>query len=151
MIVSRLILKNWRNFREVDVELGERMFIVGANASGKSNFLDVFRFLRDIAKQQGGGLQKAIEDRNGLSKMRCLAARQYPDIEIEDHLSNGDSINPKWKYSIGIRQEPCGYRQPYLAFEKVWDGEKLVLDRPNKDDENDQERLKQRQYDIPRV
>jgi recombinational DNA repair ATPase RecF len=37
MIVSRLILKNWRNFRSVDVPLRERQFIVGPNASGKSN------------------------------------------------------------------------------------------------------------------
>ncbi|MDD9857444.1 MAG: AAA family ATPase, partial [Gammaproteobacteria bacterium] len=59
MIVSRLTLKNWRNFREADVPLRERQFIVGPNASGKSNLLDVFRFLRDIAKPDGGGLQKA--------------------------------------------------------------------------------------------
>ncbi len=32
MIISRLRLKNWRNFREVDVPLQERQFIVGPNA-----------------------------------------------------------------------------------------------------------------------
>ncbi len=143
MIVSRLKLKNWRNFREVDVELRERMFIVGANASGKSNFLDVFRFLRDIAKQQGGGLQKAVEERGGLSKIRSLAARKYPDVEIEVHLSDANSHSPKWRYAIGIRQESRGYRQAFLAFEKVWKGNAQILDRPNTDDANDQERLKQ--------
>ena len=86
MIISRVILKNWRNFAEVDVEFGERVFFVGPNASGKSNLLDVFRFLRDIAKP-GGGLQKAVEDRGGLSKIRCLAARRHPDVEIEVYLS----------------------------------------------------------------
>lgn len=143
MIVSRLSLKNWRNFRAIDVEMRERVFIVGANASGKSNLLDVFRFLRDIAKQQGGGLQKAIEDRDGLSKIRCLAARKYPDVEIEVDLSDADAENPKWKYAIGIRQEARGYRQPFLAYEKVWKDGTLILDRPNVDDKKDQERLKQ--------
>jgi len=143
MIVSRLLLKNWRNFRAVDVPLGGRVFIVGANASGKSNLLDVFRFLRDIAKQQGGGLQKAIEERSGLSKIRCLAARKYPDVEIEVHLSDADAENPKWTYAIGIRQEARGYRQPLLAYEKVWKDGTLILDRPNDDDKKDQERLKQ--------
>jgi predicted ATPase len=143
MIVSRLILKNWRNFRSVDISLGERVFIVGANASGKSNLIDVFRFLRDIAKQQGGGLQKAIEERDGLSKIRCLAARKYPDVEIELHLSDGDKAKPTWKYAIGIRQEARGHREPYLAFEKVWKGESLILTRPNDDDKQDKERLKQ--------
>jgi recombinational DNA repair ATPase RecF len=35
------------------------MFNVGANALGKSNFLDALWFIRDIAKY-GGGLQYAI-------------------------------------------------------------------------------------------
>ena len=88
MIVSRLVLRNWRNFRAVDVPLGERVFIVGPNASGKSNLLDVFRFLRDVAKP-GGGLQAAIGRRGGLSKIRCLSARREPDVEIELDFSEG--------------------------------------------------------------
>jgi len=43
--------------RNVDTPLGRRMFLVGANASGKPNFLDALHFLRDIAKTEGGGLQ----------------------------------------------------------------------------------------------
>ena len=83
MIVSHLHVKNWRNFQRVDIALRERQFIVGANASGKSNLLDVFRFLRDIAKTEGGGLQKAVKDRGGVSKIRSLAARRDPEVAIE--------------------------------------------------------------------
>lgn len=54
MIISHIKMKNWRNFRNVDTPLGRRIFLVGANASGKSNFLDALRFLRDIAKTEGG-------------------------------------------------------------------------------------------------
>lgn len=54
MHFTRLKLKNWRNFVNVDLAIGERLFITGPNASGKSNLLDVFRFLRDIAKTGGG-------------------------------------------------------------------------------------------------
>ena len=71
MIISRLIAKNWRNFQHVDIQLNERQFIVGPNASGKSNLLDIFRFLRDIVKVEGGGFQKAVKDRGGVSKIRC--------------------------------------------------------------------------------
>jgi predicted ATPase len=87
MIVTRLVLKNWRNFSSVDVALGDRVFLVGPNAAGKSNFLEVFRFLRDIAKSEGGGLQNAIAEAGGLKKIRCLAARRNPDVEVEIHLS----------------------------------------------------------------
>ncbi len=56
MFVSRIKLKNWRNFTEVDIPLREIVYLIGPNASGKSNFLDVFRFLRDIVNPKGGGL-----------------------------------------------------------------------------------------------
>ena len=136
MIITHVALKNWRNFRSVDVDLGERVFLAGPNASGKSNLLDAFRFLRDIAKP-GGGLQKAVSDRGGISKLRCLAAREHPDIEIEVHLAESANQEPAWKYAIGIKQESRGYRQPYLAYEHVWQGSRPILERPNPDDAQD--------------
>lgn len=142
MIVSRIALKNWRNFQSVDIELGKRVFLVGPNASGKSNFLDVFRFLRDIAKP-GGGLQKAISDRGGLSKIRCLAARSKPDVEIEVSLSETAAKETLWRYAIGIKQEVRGHRNPYLTYEKVWEGDRQILNRPDHDDKQDKLRLTQ--------
>lgn len=140
MIVSRLILKNWRNFQAVDVKMGARVFIVGPNASGKSNFLEAFRFLRDIAKH-GGGLQQAVEEHGGISKIRCLAARQYPDVEIEVSLSEPGAEKPVWRYAVGIKQEVRGFRQPLLTYERVWHGEEQLLDRPDDEDRKDQLRL----------
>jgi len=142
MIVSRLILKNWRNFRDVDVALRPRMFLVGPNAVGKSNLLDVFRFLRDIASIEGGGLQKAVRDRGGLPKLRCLFARQNPDIEIEVHLSDSPGDPPTWRYGIGIGASRK-QRQLFLKHERVWKGEKLILNRPDKQDEKDEARRSQ--------
>ena len=139
MLVNRLVLKNWRNFRSVDVELGLRVFVAGPNASGKSNLLDVFVFLKDISKP-GGGLQNAVNERGGISKLRCLAARQHPDVEIEVHLSdNGNN----WSYAIGIKQEARGYRQPYLAYERVTKEGRLLLQRPDEFDRADTLRLTQ--------
>jgi predicted ATPase len=142
MIVSRLSLKKWHNFQSVDVRLNERVFLAGPNASGKSNLLDVFRFVRDIAKP-GGGLQKAVSDRGGISKIRCLAARRHPDIELEMHLGDNGSEQPLWKYAIGIKQEVRGYRQPYLSYERVWLENKQILSRPDESDKTDLLRLMQ--------
>lgn len=143
MIISRLIAKNWRNFQQIDVPLRERQFIVGPNASGKSNLLDIFRFLRDIVKTEGGGFQKAVKDRGGVSKIRCLAARQDPEIVIEIHIAETSNTSTKWRYILGFRQETRGHRRIYLTREGVWkDGEEL-LNRPDKDDNVDTERLTQ--------
>lgn len=143
MFVSSLRVKNWRNFTSVETCLRQRQFLVGPNASGKSNFLDIFRFLRDIAKSEGGGFQKAVKKRGGISKLRCLSARKDPEITIDLTLSDISSGAPIWRYAIGIRQETRGHRQPYLSFEKVWKDKKIILDRPDKKDETDKERLKQ--------
>lgn len=142
MTVTRVILRNWRNFRSVNVQLHERVFLAGPNASGKSNFLDLFRFLRDVAKA-GGGLQKAVKDRGGVSKIRCLAARQHPEVEIEVQLSESSRQIPDWRYAIGIKQESRGYRQPFLAYERVWHKNRQVLDRPVEEDKKDPLRLTQ--------
>jgi predicted ATPase len=141
MIISKLVLRNWRNFRAVDVVLTDRVFVVGPNASGKSNLLDSLRFLRDVAKP-GGGLQRAIAERGGLSKIRCLSARREPDVEVDVELSNGTDT-PGWRYAIGITQQVRGYRQPLLRYEKVWRGSELILDRPDPDDKKDELRLTQ--------
>jgi predicted ATPase len=143
MHFAHLHLKNWRNFISVDLAIAERLFITGPNASGKSNLLDAFRFLRDIAKDSGG-LQQAVRERGGLPKIRCLAARRYPDVEIEVVLSepNGHEFIP-WRYGIGLRQEQRGSRRLLLTHERVWrDGRKL-LDRPDVADRNDDQRLTQ--------
>lgn len=144
MIISRLTLRNWRNFREADVPLRERQFIVGPNASGKSNLLDVFRFLRDIAKSTGGGLQKAFRDRGGISKVRCLGARRDPKIFIGVEIAeSADDAIPKWKYEIGIKQETAGHRRPILSHEHVWKDGHQILDRPLDEDKRDPARLTQ--------
>ena len=142
MIISRLILKNWRNFRSADVALSDRVFVVGPNASGKSNLLDAIRFLQDIARP-GGGLQSALKQRGGISKIRCLTARREPDVEIDVELSDDGSFIPRWRYAIGITQQVRGYRYQLLRYEKVWHNGKLVLERPDADDKADDLRLTQ--------
>ena len=90
----RLWLRNWRNFTGIEVAIPNRLCLIGPNASGKSNFLDVFRFLRDLAAP-GGGLQQAVARRGGLSTIRCLAARRQSEVEIGVELTegkDGDSV-----------------------------------------------------------
>lgn len=101
MYISRIKLYNWKNFRDCEVFLAERCFVIGANATGKSNFLDVLRFLRDIVKQ-GGGLQFAVNVRGGLKKIRCLAARRQTEVSVEVDISENGEKRPKWKYMLEL-------------------------------------------------
>ena len=142
MRVTHIQIKNWRNFREADADLEARTFIVGANASGKSNFLDVFRFLRDVASVSGGGLQKALKDRGGIGKVRSLAARKYPNIYLDVVLQDEDS-STKWRYVLEIGQESSGKRRPIVKKEAVYRDDDELLLRPDSNDKGDTERLTQ--------
>ena len=146
MVVTGLKLKNWRNFRKVEVSLSDTTYIMGPNASGKSNFLDVMRFLRDIADPQGGGLNKALDMRGGFSKVRCLAARQKPDIGITVELSDEfDAGKPRWRYELQIGQQSRGLFLPKVVREAVYDyiKEQYVLERPDQNDKEDPRLLTQ--------
>ncbi|MFH1006972.1 MAG: AAA family ATPase [Candidatus Latescibacterota bacterium] len=138
MRFSHITLENWRNFGHVDVSLQNRAFLVGQNASGKSNFLEVFRFLRDIVTS-GGGFQKSVSDRGGVSRIRNLAARRYSDVVVEVALQEKEVA--LWRYRIAFAQD--NQSRPVLKEERVWRGDELILDRPNAEDRTDEARLRQ--------
>lgn len=139
MEFTHLRLEKWRNFYEVDATLQARVFIVGPNASGKSNLLDAVRFLRDISSV-GGGFQEAVQRRGGVSKIRALSARRYPDIGVAVTIGdNGDSS--LWEYSIKFTQD--NQRKPTITQEEVRHRGSVILSRPDDLDRKDRELLRQ--------
>jgi predicted ATPase len=145
MLITKLTLKNWRNFKKVDVALRERVYVIGPNASGKSNLLDVFRFLRDVAKPEGGGLQKAVKDRGGITKLRCLLARKDPEVSIAVELAERIDAEPIWRYVLGFKGEGKGQHRLVVSRESVEDlrDGSRPLDRPDEKDRGDVDRLTQ--------
>lgn len=138
MLLSHIRLKNWRNFQVLDVPLQHVTYVLGPNASGKSNLLDALRFLRDVSKRQGGGLQAAIGERDGISKVRCLHARRDPEVEIDIELSHDlDSEVPVWRYVLAFKPEGKGAQRLLVSREKVWRDGHLILERPNGKDKKD--------------
>ena len=139
MRITHLRLKNWRNFRSADVSLQNRVFIVGPNASGKSNLLDAIRFLQDVTTS---GFQSAVDTRDGLERIRCLATRYYNQGHITISISIGDDSEPeKWHYELTFKSEGRGRRRPIIQRELVTNKGKVILDRPNQQDRDDPERL----------
>jgi len=131
MVITYLKLKNWRNFKEIEINLRGVSYLIGPNASGKSNLLDVFRFLRDVCKADGGGLQKAIKARGGIKKLRCLHHRRDNEVLIEVHLSDSfDSVSPLWRYILGFKPEGKGLQRVLVSREEVWKEQECLLSRP---------------------
>lgn len=143
MRITHITLKNWRNFKVVDIDMQDRMFVVGPNASGKSNLLDAVRFLRDIAKV-GGGFQQAVASRGGIGRVRCLAARNFNHGRVHIGIALGDDETPdQWRYALDFKAESRGLRRPIVAEERVFESGQERLARPDADDRADGERLTQ--------
>ena len=151
MRITRLRLQNWKNFVDVDVALTKRVFVVGANGSGKSNLLDALRFLYDIAKPTGGGLQAALAIRGGMKAVRSLFARSPSIVKIcidvddktESTANNGGGGEPMWRYELELDQEDSGFRRQLVESERVYRQGKKILDRPSDNEKVDPDQLTQ--------
>ena len=142
MIITRLKLENWRNFTEVDIPLRDRAFIIGPNASGKSNLLDAIRFLRDVANREGGGLQSAALRRGGVSQLRSLSSHSGSSaVAIETHLSRDADEPVEWVYRLAFIVERSGNHRILVQEETVRRNGETLISRPDEDDVNDTERL----------
>ena len=141
MIITHLKLTNWRNFTDVDVPLRDRAFIIGPNASGKSNLLDAIRFLRDVAKRQGGGLQTAVGKRGGFRQIRSLSVHSGGGVGIEVHLSRDSGEPVEWEYKLVFAVEQRGNHRTLVQEEIVTHDGQVILSRPTKEDTEDSELL----------
>ena len=81
-MITSLRLVNFKNFADETLRVGPFTVIVGANASGKSNIRDAFRFLHGIgrgytlAEIMGGSMAKVVRGSGqgfGVRQARLLA------------------------------------------------------------------------------
>ncbi|MGH3679103.1 MAG: AAA family ATPase [Natronosporangium sp.] len=64
--VRRVRVRNFRSIADCDISLGPLTVLLGFNASGKTNFLDVLRFVADALASSP---QRAVERRGGLEAL----------------------------------------------------------------------------------
>lgn len=136
MIIRRIRLENWKNFREAEVRLEDRAFLIGPNGAGKSNFLDAVRFFRDVARD---GLRKAVAEKRGsVNALRCFSAPKNAAIQLECDLTADGSL---WRYALGIFEGEKNI--PVVKRETVHHEDQLILERPDSEDKADPLRLTQ--------
>jgi len=92
--ISHIKASNFRSFRELNASLEGLSVIVGANASGKTNFVQVFRFLRDAFRE---GLDNAIAMQGGPSSIANMKIGCKDNVVIEATL---DSILYNWPWPV---------------------------------------------------
>jgi len=103
--VRRVRVRNYRSIANCDVILGPLTVLVGFNASGKSNFLDVLRFVADAlenspgqAAAQRGGLKtllhRSADDTARSFELRLDLGLRLPRVEGDVAATYGFEIGP---------------------------------------------------------
>jgi predicted ATPase len=78
--LKKIFLKGWKSIREVELELGPLNVLIGANGSGKSNFLSFFRLLNAMGSFQ---LEEYIARAGSANSLLHYGAKQTRFIEAE--------------------------------------------------------------------
>ncbi|WP_456408545.1 AAA family ATPase [Caldithrix abyssi] len=68
-MITKIDVKNFKSFDHLNIELSNFNVVIGPNASGKSNFVQIFRFLKDIEQS---GLENAVSLQGGVEYLRNM-------------------------------------------------------------------------------
>ena len=112
--IKSIKVRNYRSLGDVNVDLSDLTVLVGANGTGKSNFLDVFRFVGDALTR---GLDAALlaHDRGGIGRLRRYSSKGRPyDVEIDISLEidgeeghYGFVLGSKKRNEYEVKREEC--------------------------------------------
>lgn len=103
IFLTRVVLRNYKSIAACDVRLASLTYLVGANGSGKSNFLDALHLVRDALS---GSLDNALNERGGLSEVRRRSSGHPTNfgIRLEFRLPGGDD----GYYAFNVGALPSG-------------------------------------------
>ncbi|MCW6169321.1 MAG: AAA family ATPase [Thermoplasmatales archaeon] len=79
-MIKRVIASNFKSFESLDINLSNLNVVIGQNSAGKSNYVSIFQFIRDIATI---GLNNAISLQGGIEYLMNFKNYDKSNLEIE--------------------------------------------------------------------
>lgn len=141
-MLTKITIRNFKSFRHAEIELGAMNLLVGANASGKSNFFDSLRVLQGIGS--GFTVREILDGKpktdtsetwegiRGGAAMACFrGATEEDTFEIETSGTMPDS-KKKWRHAVAFA--PSHGR---VAREGLWIGRSWLYETVSKNDVSD--------------
>lgn len=124
-MIKTLKVSNFKSFDHVEVELKNFNVLIGANASGKSNFIQIFKFLEDIMSH---GLANAISIQGGVEYLRNIEIGSKEDLSIEIGFEPEPPGRILRRRPIALRLRKFNY-QFSLRFRKRGSGFEIAEDK----------------------
>ncbi|TMR09929.1 hypothetical protein ETD86_41585 [Nonomuraea turkmeniaca] len=118
--IFRVRVRGFRSIAECDVRLGPLTVLAGFNAAGKSNFLDVLRFVSDALGTSPG---RALAARGGLDRVLCHAPEagviaEAFSIDLDLRLSDEEGRPVGATYGLEIGRGKTERAAPVLLKEQ---------------------------------
>ncbi|HNM39581.1 MAG TPA: AAA family ATPase [Giesbergeria sp.] len=115
MFLTRVLLRNYKSIGLCDVRLGPITYLVGANGSGKSNFLDALHLVRDAL---AGSLDNALNERGGLPEVRRRSSGHPTNFGIRLEFVLPGGLPGYYAFNIGalqgrgyeVQKEECSFQ-----------------------------------------
>jgi predicted ATPase len=95
--LEKLTINSFKSIREQVLELGLLNVFIGSNGAGKSNLIEVFRFLREIVNQNLAGY---VGVKGGADTLLYFGRKKSPEMSFRLEFGEGDTGNG---YSIKLR------------------------------------------------
>jgi len=141
MVIKKIKVTNFKSFGNLEIELGNFNVLIGPNAAGKSNFVHIFEFLRDIVSS---GLNNAVSMQGGVEYLRNINIGSSERLSINvvstqefglfrrlrENLIETKIYETIYEFALKFNKRGSGFR---IAEDKLIQKCKFVrLDRPGK-------------------
>ena len=115
--IDRFAAKNFRSIQECDAELEPLTFLNGANASGKTSFVDAMLFVATSLRES---LEKAIAGRGGIRTILHQPIELPASSQFDFYLSSSTGFACEFHlelrvadtWSVSVAREECRVRNP---------------------------------------
>jgi len=130
MPIQQIHVENFKSFLKLDIELSRFNVVIGSNAAGKSNFISIFKFLRDIARHgladaiaMQGGSGYILNAKIGNKQDLVMRVSYIPDqkLDIIDQKSGENAL-------LGLQLCESSYEFA-IRFDAAGDGFAIIKDR----------------------
>lgn len=95
--LESLSVRNFKSIREQTLELASLNIFIGGNGSGKSNLIEVFRFLREIVNQNLAGYTAR---KGGADALLHFGRKASPKMEVRVEFSDTPKVSNA--YRVGL-------------------------------------------------
>lgn len=125
--IERIQVSGYKSIRELDLELKSLNVLIGANGSGKSNFISLFRLLNEILENRLQTYTGAV----GADSLLYYGRKTTSTITLELSFRSAD---PNWANGYAISLAPSSTDTLIFSLEQVWFHNQSRYPHPQKDE-----------------